>query len=83
MRIISDRLFPVFAVVGLIFLMMAVVMATQDRFTYHVGDEITVVTRKERPLVYWSLNTLWIVISAGCGFFATRRAKRLTKDEEA
>ena len=83
MRALSDRLFRVFAILSVLFLMVAGVTATKDRLVFRHGDEQSMILRDERPLAFWSMVAISGVVAVAFGFLAIRRARHLSNDEAA
>jgi hypothetical protein len=64
---------------GVVFLLVAAVLPTQDRFTVDLGGRKTVVTRQQEPLAYWGMEAGIVLVSVALiafGIYRQRHSRR-------
>jgi len=72
----GDRTTRKLIIGGIVFLMIACVLPTKDRFAMTSGDQQRVITRQDNPAIYWGTEVGVLVVAVSLVAFGIRRSRK-------
>jgi uncharacterized membrane protein len=71
-----DRITWMLIIGGIIFLMIACVLPTKDRFVMTSGGQQRVITRQDNPTIYWGTEAGVLIVSVSLIAFGIFRGQK-------
>jgi hypothetical protein len=61
---------------SIVFLMIACVLPTKDRFAMTIGGQQQVITRQDNPTIYWGTEAGALVVAVSLFSFSIHRSRK-------
>lgn len=73
---LGDRITRMLIIGSVIFVMIACVLPTKDRFVMTVGGQKRVITRQDNPAMYWGTEAGVLVVALSLFSFGIYRSRK-------
>ena len=73
---LGDRVTRMLIIGSIIFVMIACVLPTKDRFVMTVGSQKRVITRQDNPAVYWGVESGILFVAVSLSAYAFYRSRK-------
>jgi uncharacterized membrane protein len=73
---LGDRISRMLIICSIVFVMIACVLPTQDRFAMTVGGQKRIITRQDNPTIYWGTEFGVLVVAVSLFSFGIYRSRK-------